>query len=122
MGTPWDFIFDSDSDDMTLDSTGQLAVTQSFTELVGLRIRTRLRTVQGEHFLNRNLGVPYYEEVLVKNPDVESVNNLLISSMADVEGVQKVLEFESTFDRETRVFHVRFKVIATNGEIAEGEL
>lgn len=119
MGTPWDFAFDS-NEDMHLDSNYQLAVTETFEALVAARIRARLRTVLGEHFLNRELGVPYFEEVLVKNPDTNRVNNLLISEMVAVPGVQKVLEFDSTFDRASRVFNIRFKVLVTTGAVVEG--
>lgn len=119
MGTPWDFDFDS-TDDLFLDSNHQLAVTETLEAIVASRIRARLRTVLGEHFLNRELGVPYFEEVLVKNPDTNRVNNLLIAEIVDVPGVQKVLEFDSTFDRGTRVFNIRFKVLVTTGVVVEG--
>ncbi len=120
MATPWDFQFDDDSDDMMLDENKQLAVTGTMADIVALRIRTRLRTVMGEHFLNRDLGVPYFDEVNQKNPDEARVKNLLLSETASVEGVKKVLKFDSIFDAETRTFKVEFKVLASDDTVVPG--
>ncbi len=122
MGTPWDFKFDKDSDDLMLDSNYQLAVTETFADIVALRIRTRLRTILGEHFLNRNLGVAYFEEIMVKNPDLSKVKNLLLVALSGVEGVSKVLQFDPIFESSTRTYRVTFKVLATTGEVVEGEV
>lgn len=122
MATPWDFKFDPNTDDMTLDADYQLARTESLADIIADRIRTRLRTFRGEHFLDRDLGVPYFEEVLKKNPDVERVRNLLLAATAEVEGVLKVLSFDTTFDAGSRIFSVRFKVLADENVIVEGEV
>lgn len=122
MATPWDFAFDSTTDDLALDGSYQIAVTNSLADIVADRIRTRLRTFRGEHFLDRDLGVPYFEEVLKKNPDVERVRNLLLLATSEVEGVLKVLSFDTTFDQESRTFLVRFKVLVDGGITVEGEL
>lgn len=122
MATPWDFAFDSTTDDLALDGSYQIAVTHSLADIVADRIRTRLRTFRGEHFLDRDLGVPYFEEVLKKNPDVERVRNLLLLATSEVEGVLKVLSFDTTFDQESRTFLVRFKVLVDGGIAVEGEL
>ena len=122
MATPWDFKFDPDTDDMTLDANHQLARTESLADIVADRIRTRLRTFRGEHFLDRDLGVPYFEEVFKKNPDVERVRNLLLATTSEVEGVLKVLSFDTTFDAGSRIFSVRFKVLADENVIVEGEV
>lgn len=122
MATPWDFAFDSATDDLALDGSYQIAVTSSLADIVSDRIRTRLRTFRGEHFLDRDLGVPYFEEVLKKNPDVERVRNLLLLATSEVEGVLKVLSFDTNFDPESRSFTVRFKVLVDDGIEVEGEL
>lgn len=122
MAVPWDFQFDDDSDDMMLDSQKQLAVTGTLADIVALRIRTRLRTVRGEHFLNRDLGVPYFDEVLEKNPDELRVKNLLLSETLQVEGVKKVIQFDAIFEPDTRVFRVKFKVLCEDNQLAEGEV
>ena len=120
MTTTWDFTFDG-SGDMFLDASGQLAVTQTFEDLVADRLRTRLRTFLGENFLDRESGVPYFEEILIKNPDETRVRNLLLAAASSVEGVDQVLSFNAEFDAASRTFSVNFKVVA-GGVVVEGEI
>lgn len=120
MATSWDFTFD-DSGDMFLDASGQLAVTQTFEDLVADRIRTKLLTFLGENFLDRESGVPYFGEILIKNPDQTRVRNLLLSVASSVEGVTQVLSFDTEFDVASRTFSINFKVVA-GGVVVKGEI
>lgn len=122
MGAPWDFQFDDISGDSFLDAGNQIAVTTTMADIIAVRIQTRLRTILGENFRNRETGVPYFEEVLKKNPDMARVKNLLLSAMANVEGVRKILQFDPILEPETRTYRVYFKVLASNDEEVEGTI
>lgn len=107
---------------MSLDSTGQLAYITEATESLKQRIESHLRTFKKEVYDNEDVGVPYYSEVLVKNPDIASIEALLIYQTSLVEGVSKVDSLEVNFETTTREFAVKYRVTAVGGTSVSGVL
>lgn len=109
--------------DLTLDSSGNIAtLSRDWSALLAQRIKTRLQTFRGELYLDRSAGVPYFEEVLKKHPDVQRVRDLLLTQVATIPGVQKVLSMELTLDDSTRTFFVNYEILSDGGEVVKGEL
>lgn len=117
------FALDKDWD-VYLGGDGNIAVLGSKRgdDLLCQRIRHRLQTFRGECFLDRDVGVPYFEEVCKKNPDLARIRSLLASVISGVEGVAKILSLEVLFNRATRELSVEFRAQAADGTIAEGSL
>lgn len=103
------------NNDIVLDGNGQLALTGDTLSTVEQRIKCRLRTFRGELFIDRDIGVPYFDVFQDKAPNTDSVANLLRSVIYDVEGVKSVELMDVVFDRENRVFHVSVSVTADDG-------
>ncbi len=65
-----------------LDAAGDLDVAGGRLSFVtrGARakqkLRVRLSTILKEWFLDERVGVPYFEEILVKNPDLDRVREI----------------------------------------------
>ena len=110
--------------DLYLDSTGNIAMLSNkpFGPLLAQRIKHRLQTFRGECFLDRLVGVPYFEEVMKKNPDLGRIRSLLASVIKGVEGVVKILTLDVLFTARTRELSVKFKVLGTGETIVEGEV
>lgn len=110
--------------DLYLDETGNIATVgeADFPALLSQRITHRLQTFKGECFLDREIGVPYYEEILKKNPDLGRIRSLLSSVISSVDGVDKILSLDLSFDRKTRLLSVTFRVLGQDGSIATGEV
>ena len=108
--------------DIGLDGSGNIAVLVDPSALLAQRIQCRLQTFKGECFLDREIGVPYYEEILKKNPDLGRIRSLLSSVISGVDGVDKILSLDLSFDRKTRMLSVTFRVIGQDGSIATGEV
>lgn len=111
---------DSATWDLHLDGTGNIAVLSEDVPLLSQRIQCRLQTFKGECFLDRSIGVPYFSEIKKKNPDLQRIRALLASVIAGVSGVSRVLSLNLVFTARTRNLDVTFRVLGTNGEIAEG--
>lgn len=114
-----------DSDwDIYLDRTGNIAQLKPSEDgsLLCQRIKHRLQTFRGECYLDRSVGVPYFSEVMKKNPDLRRIRALLTSVVAGVEGVAKVLELGVVFDPKTRHMTATFRAQADDGTIATGEV
>lgn len=108
--------------DLFLDRTGNISTLgkKESSELLCQRIKHRLQTFQGECFLDRNVGVPYFSEVLKKRPDLGRIRSLLASVISSVEGVSKILSLEVLFDQSRRILSVEFRAQAADGTIAGG--
>ena len=118
---------DTNAWDIFLDSTGNIACLDDYTQerlvdLICQRVRHRLQTFQGECYLDRSVGVPYFSEVLKKNPDLRRVKNLLVATINGVEGVKKIIDFSVDFSARTREYRVIFKAEADDGTIVEGSI
>ena len=118
---------DTNTWDIFLDSTGNIARLDNSTQerlgdLICQRVRHRLQTFQGECYLDRSVGVPYFSEVLKKNPDLRRVKNLLVATINGVEGVKKIIDFSVDFSARTREYKVIFEAEADDGTIVEGSI
>lgn len=110
--------------DLYLDSSGNIAVLpdKPVAQLLSQRIKHRLQTFRGECYLDRSIGVPYFSEVMKKNPDLGRIRSLLASVISGVEGVVKILSLDVLFSQRTRTLSVKFRVMGSENSIAEGEV
>lgn len=113
---------DSANWDLYLDETGNIAVVSDDAPLLSQRIQCRLQTFRGECFLDRSVGVPYFSEVMKKNPDLGRIRSLLAAIIKGVDGVAKLLSLDLLFSQKNRHLTASFRVLGTNGEIIEGTL
>lgn len=106
-----------ESGDLLLDETGDIQFTDSITQAIAIRLRWFLN----EWKLGPELGIPYYEEVFVKNPSTFLIEDRMLDAIYDVEEVTDVEDFRVSLNATTRKLLVIYKVLA--GEISiEGRL
>lgn len=87
------------------DSTDALVLTDG---LDGIRqdLTSRLRTFLGEWFLDQNVGIPFFREFLVKNPNQRVVRSVLREVILDTQGIQEIQSLEIELDTTTRTLGV----------------
>jgi hypothetical protein len=108
--------------DLALDTDGDIDVSGMELHLVedGEAIEQhaefRLRFVKGEYFLDETLGTPYFQEILIKNPDLVAVRSILRRVVAETPGVVSVDVFELTVDTATRIASVYWEATADSGQ------
>lgn len=83
---------------------GQLSVTGNLNQ----RIDCRLRTIQGEWWLDRGLGTPFFTEMFKKAPDLVTLRQALLVVIQGVQGVTRVTSLVLDFDRRLRQLSVTF--------------
>lgn len=101
--------------DLALDQSGDLVVDPDFALVTGRdsvvqRIRLRLYLVRGSWYLDTSEGVPWFQTIMVKAPDVPAIDALLRAEIASVPGVDSLVSFESSFDNEVRTYTATFRV------------
>lgn len=87
--------------DVFLDDAGNLAMV-SGAEAVGQHARQRVRTYQGEWYLDTEAGVPWLDQVLGAQPDTVLAEALLKSEILETPGVIDIDAISTRFDRATR--------------------
>jgi len=100
----------------------QLRFTENNAEFMAQKIETNLGLMFNEWFLNRDLGFPYYDELLKKNPDLKKVRTLLIAYILGIVGVKDVISLDAKFISESRTLKINFVIQIISGEIVEGEI
>jgi hypothetical protein len=84
--------------DLALDANGDIDLTGGEARLVSgvdalvQHMRIRYRTFLGEWILDRRIGVPWFQVVFVKNPNLRLVRSLIREVAITTPGVDAVLE------------------------------
>jgi hypothetical protein len=96
--------------DLILDSNKNLKLTSTLQEYVSQKIENKLRFLKGEWFLNVDLGVPYFETIFKKNPDINLINTIFIREIRSIEEVIEIIKFETDYDSSLRSFSIDLEV------------
>lgn len=102
--------------DGELDLTAGLALVEDLEQLEQ-NLRSRLRTFYGEWVFDTSRGVKYYEEILVKSPDLSVVEGILKATILETAGVVELTEFSMDFDVATRNFTVTAAITTEYGTV-----
>lgn len=81
------------------------------------RIERRLKLFRGEWFLDTRIGIPYFENALVKNPNLSAIGALMRRAILSVPGVLEVTDFGLTFDPNARALTLTFHATTTEGDV-----
>ena len=91
--------------------------TQSRTEVVAQRLLIRLRSFQGEWFLDTSYGLPYLQQILGHKTSKSAVDLIFQREILAENGVKELTFFESTF--RNRQYSLTFRVKVTTGDETE---
>lgn len=109
--------------DLKLTQDGDLAIDTFDLALVdgraqvAQRMKTRLKTFLGEWYLNTDRGVPYFEDVFVKDPDTELVNAVLQDQILLDPEITEILTFTAEYDNSIRKMRFTTTVQTVYGTI-----
>ena len=84
--------------DLELSAVGDISATDSVVQAV----RVRLLWFFQEWRLGPGFGIPYFEEILVKNPNEVKVRHLIREAVMSVDGVTNVQGVGLDIDKKTR--------------------
>jgi len=109
-----DFGLDEDGDEYA-DATG-LAMTG---DLPGIKQQVTLRIgfFRGEWFLDEEKGLPWYEEIIVKNPNLIRIREIFREAILSVAGINEVTYLDLLFSAYARTLSVNFKASTNLGEL-----
>lgn len=111
--------------DIALDSDGDILIENDSLVLaegddaIVQHLRIRFRFVLREWFLDLRLGIPLFEEVLVKNPDLTRVRGIYKQVILTTPGIASLETFRLDVDGATRKATINFRARKTDGELLD---
>lgn len=109
-----DILLSADGD-IFLTEKGDIALTNS----VAQKIKIRLKWWLGEWRWDEEEGLPYKDELFVKNPDTDSFEMAIREKIFEIEEVTEVKDVSITYDRKSRIGKISFTAITDNERIKE---
>jgi hypothetical protein len=110
---PGDVAITADGRDLLLTS-GAAKVAQS--------IRIRAGIFKGSWRYDRQLGVPYFDDILAFGASAELVRRRFYDLLIQTDGVLSVQKLTIEFDRTAQVINVVFEVITDTSEVVRDVL
>lgn len=101
--------------DLVLDQ-GDLVIN-SGVSAVRQNVIQRLKTYLGEWFLNTQIGLPYYEQILIKNPSRGNVDAIFQNAILNTPGIVSLDKYSAVFDTQVRRYVVTFRATSTTGVV-----
>lgn len=86
------------------------------TRQIMQNLAIRLRFVLGEWYLDITQGIPYYEEIFIKNPNQIQIESVLKQEIVQTRGILELTSFDSSFDKRRRIYSVKFSARSISGE------
>jgi hypothetical protein len=107
--------------DGELDLSNGLSLVSDLNQLEQ-NLRSRLRTFYGEWVFDTSRGVKYYEEILIKSPDPDTVDGILKSTILETIGVVEITNYTSEFNDTTRELSVSVELNTIYGSLVLEEV
>jgi len=100
LGNDHDIVFDGND----------FSVTKTKDETLQQRLKVKLLTFLEEWYLDRGLGVPWFQRIFQKGTSKETVDIILKRKIAEEPEVISIQEFSSTLDNRNRTYRLSFVV------------
>ena len=113
----FDIAMDINTNDIVLQNGDILMIDNA--ERCAQQIAITLRFWLGEWFLNTTDGVPYLEYILVKQPNMAHIRQILTEQIQSVEGVKAVTNMELTVDKLERHLLVEYTADTDYGLVTD---
>lgn len=109
--------------DLKLDRTGDLEISDTgdvmLTQSVRQAVEIRLRWLFGEWRFAPEAGVPYFDRIMVKKPDIEGIKQILRTEIMAVDGMTDVKNLQVVIDTKSRVATITFDGTADGENFSE---
>jgi hypothetical protein len=105
--------------DLAIDTSGDIKVTEGDVsrttgiDAIRQHLEIRLRAFRGEWFLDERIGVPYFDNVFKKNPDLTVLNAVFTKAILDTPGVNSLNSL--TFELVGRQLNISFSALTDEG-------
>lgn len=111
-----DFALDPATGDVDLSRDDLYFVTGA--DAVAQHLQIRLRVFKGEWFFDTRVGIPYYSQIFVKNPNLAAIQTVFRRAITSTPGVDSLERIDSQFDASTREYTLTFSALLAGETVA----
>lgn len=112
---------DDNNWDMFVDSSGEIGRVVGVDE-VRQHIKERIWFFYEEWFLDRDAGLPWFQEIFKKPEKKALADAYLKKEIIDTDGVEELLSFDSRFDYAKRAYQIISFAVKTKYGLLEEKL
>lgn len=103
---------DPNTNDLHFDASNNLVMVTD-AHAVGQHVRQRLKTFEGEWFLDRTAGMPWLEEIMAHKFNPALAEAITKVEILDTDGVTEITSFSVSFHQQTRDLRIRDVALRT---------
>lgn len=89
----------------------------SGSEELAQRITIKLKGILGEWYRDQEFGLPYKEEIRVKNPNLEKIDMIYRAHIMEDEDITRIISLDLNLDKTTRKLKIKCVALSIYGEI-----
>jgi hypothetical protein len=116
-----DIAFDPVTGHFVLAANGDMTLRTGL-DAIKQMVDITLKTLLGEWFVNTTVGVPYFQEILVKAPNIAAINQIFKQAIEAVDGIGSVTGLTSNFDRAARTLNISWTASTNLGAPLSGSV
>lgn len=110
-----DLAMDLSTNDLLI-SNGDLSIVDG-TDAIAQDLQQTLQVWLGEWFLDTSVGIPFKQQILVKNPVIDLVQADIINAAQAVPGIVEIQEISMDYDNANRAITINLVAMDSNGEV-----
>lgn len=107
----------TDPFDGDLDLENNEIVLIDGADAIRQHLQIRFQFFLGEWFLDIEIGVPWFRDILIKKPSFAVVQEVLKTVVLDTPGVLQLMQFSFDFDSPSREADLEFQCLSDDGVI-----
>jgi hypothetical protein len=111
---PKDILLDN-SGDIYVGDTADISIKHSIRQ----DVKIRLQWFFDEWRFNPEAGIPYFEEVFLKNPNTDVIAQIFREEATKAEGVKEITNVSVVVDSKSRTATIKFTIITDYGSFKE---
>lgn len=104
------------SGDSLVIENGDLVLVDGI-EAIAQHLRIRLRFFRGEWFADQRIGLPFYESIFVKRPNLNIIRSILREAILETPGIVGIQALDTQLNAATRTLTVTLSVQAVVGTL-----
>ncbi len=114
-GLPLDILLDDDMDIVVTDDlqivSGILGIAQC--------LKIALSIFLGEWFLDESIGIDYWNQVLVKDPNIPAIREMFSQEILKAPGIRSIISLDITLESSDRSATITYTVKSDEGLITD---
>jgi hypothetical protein len=98
-----------------LITNGDLSLVTG-SDAIAQALQQTLQFWLGEWFLDTTRGVPFKQDILIKNPNLDLVQADIVNAAANVSGVTQILDIQFDYSNVNRTFSISVSALESSGQ------